>query len=126
MLVQNHSEDLIELAERKTRDAVKLNALIEARHRLLEPIVAQQDADSLLTWLKKNAPQGSAIWQEIVNLGLRASELNRINGELIQIKLRHNQQRLIVLSNAVNKASVYGRNGQPDFSAGSGRTLGSG
>jgi flagella synthesis protein FlgN len=51
--------------------------------------------------------------------------LNQTNGELIQIKLRYNQQALGVLYGAVQSAAgLYGADGQPNLPSGS-RTLGS-
>lgn len=86
----------------------------------------QLDINTIRTWLKANSPQGLAVWQENLALAERAQQLNHANGELIQMKLRRNQQLLTVLSNAVNKANLYGPDGQASFSPGSGRSLGSG
>jgi len=83
-------------------------------------------ADAIRAWLKIHSPDGLSIWQGILDLAERARQLNNTNGELIQMKLRHNQQILTVLSNAVNQANLYGPDGQTSFSPGSGRSLGSG
>lgn len=125
-LVENHGDALPELAELKTTDAIKLSQLAESRRELLKLDIPQQNTETTQVWLNAHCPDGLPLWQDIVALGQRAKQLNQINGELIKMKLRHNQQALTVLSNAVNKAGVYGRNGQPDFSPGSGRSLGSG
>lgn len=125
-LMENRGDALPELSAQKTSDAVKLSQLAESRRKLLQQAIPQQNAENIQSWLDTHCPDGLPLWQDIVALGQRAKQLNQINGELIQMKLRHNQQALTVLSNAVNKAGVYGRNGQPDFSPGSGRSLGSG
>lgn len=126
VLVENHGDALPELAEQKTTDAIQLSQLAESRRELLKLDIPQQNTETTQAWLNAHCPDGLPLWQDIVALGQRAKQLNQINGELIKMKLRHNQQALTVLSNAVNKAGVYGRNGQPDFSPGSGRSLGSG
>ena len=137
MLVENLTDQLFELSEQKSTDALDLNKLAETRRALLG--TPQSDAtpargapsgglgaDAISAWLKTHSPQGLAIWHEIRTLAERAQRLNQANGELIQMKLRRNQQLLTVLSNAVNKANLYGPDGQTSFSPGSGRSLGSG
>lgn len=126
MLTENLTDQLLELSEQKSNAALSLNQLGEARRALLQKNTPQLDAVAIQDWLGTHSPTGLVAWREVLSLAAQAHQLNSINGELIQMKLRHNQQALAVLSNAVNKASLYGPNGQPDFSPGSGRSLGSG
>lgn len=126
MLVESQNDQLLELSEQKSSDAIELNKLAEARRALLKQHLPQLTADSVRAWLEMHSPEGLALWQEIIALAGRAQLLNDANGEVIQMKLRHNQQSLSVLSNAVNKAGLYGPDGQASFSPGSGRSLGSG
>jgi len=65
------------------------------------------------------------IWQEISHIGGARHQLNHTNGELVQMKLRHISKRWQWLSKAVNRANLYGPDGQTSFSPGSGRSLGS-
>lgn len=125
-LMENRGDALPELSEQKTAAAIKLNQLAESRRKLLQQNIPKQNTETITSWLRAHSSDGLPLWQDITALSQRAKQLNQINGELIQMKLRRNQQALTVLSNAVNKAGVYGRNGQPDFSPGSGRSLGSG
>lgn len=126
MLVDNLTDPLLELSTKKSNEAINLKELAEARRTLLQKNIPQLSADSIHAWLAKHCPEGLAIWQKILLLAKRSQHLNQINGELIQKKLRHNQQSLAVLSNAVNKANLYGPDGQPNFSPGGGRSLGNG
>ncbi|HEX5362689.1 MAG TPA: flagellar protein FlgN [Gallionella sp.] len=126
MLMDNQTDQLIELAEQKASDAIKLNQIAESRIGLLQQHIPLLNAKTIESWLSQNQPEALPIWQVISDRTQHALQLNQTNGELIQMKLRHNQQALTVLSNAVNKVGVYGRNGQPNFSPGSGRSLGSG
>lgn len=126
MLVENLTDQLLELSKQKSADALSLNQLAETRRTLLRENIPQLDAGAIRAWLETHSPQGLAVWEEILALAERAQRLNQTNGELIQTKLRRNQQSLAVLSNAVNKANLYGPDGQTSFSPGSGRSLGSG
>jgi flagellar biosynthesis/type III secretory pathway chaperone len=77
-------------------------------------------------WVQQYAPSCHAIWDEIRELAARAHHLNHTNGEVIQLKLRSNQQTLTALMGAAQNATgLYGRDGQPSLPV-SGRTLGSG
>ncbi|HUW00004.1 MAG TPA: flagellar protein FlgN [Gallionella sp.] len=126
MLVENLTGQLLELSEKKTTGALDLNKLGQERRALLQEVIQRLDADTIQAWLGANCPHGLAIWQQTLTLAKRSHLLNQTNGELIHMKLRHNQQSLAVLSNALNKANLYGPDGQPNFSPGSGRTLGNG
>lgn len=126
MLVENLTDQLFELSEQKSTDALNLNELAETRRALLRKNLPQLGADAIRAWLETHSPQALTIWLEILALAERAQRFNQTNGELIQMKLRRNQQLLAVLSNAVNKANLYGPDGQTSFSPGSGRSLGSG
>lgn len=126
MLVENQNDQLLELSEQKSGDALELNKLAETRRALLKQHLPQLTADGIRNWLETHSPDGLALWKEIAALAGRAQMLNNANGEVIQMKLRHNQQALAVLSNAANQANLYGPDGQASFSPGSGRSLGSG
>lgn len=126
MLTENSTDQLIELSEQKSNAALQLSQLGDARRALLQNNIPQLNLTTIQAWLEKHSPAALTIWREVLALAEQAHQLNNINGELIQMKQRHNQQALLVLSNAVNKANLYGPNGQPNFSPGSGRSLGSG
>jgi len=126
MLIANQTDHLFELAEQKSANAITLGELAESRRSLLRRHIPELSIEAIRAWLERHNADGLAAWQEIRSFAERAQQLNRTNGELIQMKLRHNHQALSVLSKAVNKASLYGPDGQASFSPGSGRSLGSG
>lgn len=126
MLMEGRTDQLLELSEKKTTDALNLDGLAATRRSLLQKHLPQFNAEAIRAWLGKHSPEGLVIWQEILALAERARQLNHTNGELIQMKLRHNQQSLAVLSSAASKANLYGPDGQSSFSPGGGRSLGSG
>lgn len=120
ILLGQNSEELLPLAEAKIQLANKVGTLSEARRRILP-----EGTRDTVEWLKQNAPQGLPIWHEARQLAANAHRLNQTNGELIQIKLRYNQQALGALYGASqNAAGLYGADGQPNLPSAS-RTLGS-
>lgn len=125
LLVENSADQLLELAEQKLACSINLNELAESRRSLLRKNIPVLSVEAIHAWLKTHSTEGLAIWKKIRTLAEHAQQINHTNGELIQMKIRHNQQSLTVLSNAVNKANLYGPDGQTSFSPGSGRSLGS-
>lgn len=125
-LIAAQTEQLLPLAASKTLAVQALNKLANARKNTLLARGAKNDAGGMEAWLQTHAADSLPAWHDIQNLVAHAQEMNRSNGELIQVKLRHNQQALTVLRNAVNSANgLYGPDGQPHLPT-SGRTLGSG
>jgi len=119
-LLSTDTDALLSLAEQKTKHSDKIQALVRERRASLP--------DSLNTekWLQANSPPGLALWHEIRQLAEQAQRQNHINGELIQLKMRYNQQALVALVGATQHAAgIYGADGQPSLPS-SGRTLGSG
>lgn len=119
-LIGTDTDALLALAEEKTHESDKIQALARARRESLP--------DSLTTekWLQTNSPTGLALWHEIRQLAEQAQRQNHINGELIQLKMRYNQQALVALVGATQHAAgIYGADGQPSLPS-SGRALGRG
>jgi flagella synthesis protein FlgN len=120
ILLGQHTEELLPLAEAKIQLTNKIATLAEARQRYLP-----EGSRDMVEWLNRNAPQGLPTWHEARQLAAHVQRLNQTNGELIQIKLRYNQQALGVLYGAAQStAGLYGADGQPNLPSGS-RTLGS-
>ena len=113
LLVENDTEPLLILSEQKSDQAANLSKLVSERRVQMESLGRALDT------------QEQTLWQTVGELGEHAKRANQTNGELIFMKLRHNQQALTVLSNAAKKSSVYGPDGQANFAPGSGRSLGS-
>lgn len=124
-LTENDIEPLQILAEQKSAHAVKLNSLSEVCRQQLAKISAALNNAEIEAWFKRNSAEGLAIWQEVRVLAEQAKQINNVNGELIQMKLRNNQQTFAALSRAVSQANLYGADGQTSYSSGSGRSLGS-
>lgn len=125
LLMENSIDQLLNLAEKKSSHALRLNEFYEVCRRLLVKLTPAPDNAAIAAWLETNCKEGFALWQEIRTLAEEARQLNQINGELIQMKQRLNQQLLTALTRAVSQANLYGRDGQTNFSPGTGRSLGS-
>lgn len=124
-LLDNDAEALLSLAELKNQSANKLNEIANQRRQLL--MMPKEEVSDVAAWMQRYAPQDIASWEEVRQLAAQAYHLNQTNGEVIQLKLRSNQQALTVLLGAAQStAGLYGRDGQPNLSATTGRTLGSG
>ena len=123
-LLDDQTEQLFELADGKTRIVSQLEGLGKARRQYQTEHGAGSEADDMELWLKNHAAHELPVWIEIRKLASRAQQLNHTNGEMIRVKLRHNQQALAILHNAAQNASLYGPDGQPTL-PGKGRTLGS-
>ncbi len=114
-LVQGNTEALIDLSQQKNQLAAQLSQLAQ-RRRTLQPAPGVPAAS--------HHPKAQSLWAQLIHLVEKADRLNRTNGELIQVKLRLNQQALSILTGAVAQGAVYGPNGHPAGSSG-GRKLGS-
>lgn len=122
-LLNQSVEELQALAEAKTLSALKLTEIANARRNFIYSKAPDLDTAA---WILKFAPSCRAIWNDIRELAAKAHQLNQTNGEVIQLKLRSNQQALSALLGAAKSAAgLYGRDGQPSLPT-SGRTLGSG
>ena len=121
-LLNNDTESLLTLSEAKTQAASQLIEMSNSRRKAL----LTNSTDSMENWLARHAPNSQAMWSEIRKLAAQAQQLNSTNGELINSRMRHNQQALSALHNAAKSAAgLYGPDGQANLSS-SGRHLGSG
>jgi flagella synthesis protein FlgN len=126
LLIENQTDLLLALADQKSAQAIHLNQLAATRRDLLLKQIPELSQASIAQWLGANSKEGLTIWHELRTLAEQSRDLNNTNGEVIQIKLRHIQQTLTALGGAVRHANLYGPDGQPSFSTGSGRSLGNG
>ncbi len=109
-LMSGQTTPLVALAEEKTHLANQLLQQCAHRHALLEIPPSPLEAERL-EYLKTRASE--------------AEQINKTNGELIQIRLRHNQQALNILQQASHQATLYGPDGRTHTSL-TGRPLAQG
>ncbi len=123
ILLNQDAEKLLALAEAKTTFANKLSLIASTRRQFLS---AQGVTADPAAWIAKHVPPAVPVWKELRDLAARADHLNHTNGEVIQLRLRSNQQALNALMVATRSTSnLYGKDGQHSIAIG-GRSLGSG
>lgn len=116
---------LAPLADEKMQQVQRLAQLADGRNRWLATLGHSGDRSGMEHVLH-DYPAATDVWNELLQLAETAAHLNKINGVLIDQRLRHNQQALAVLQAASSRDSgLYGSNGQPQASSG-GHPLGEG
>lgn len=124
-LLNEQSEQIQALADNKTQMVEELTKLVNARRNGMLARGIKIEPGSMETWLQTHTAINLPAWHEIRQLATHAQHMNRTNGELIQVKMRHNQQALTMLHYATHSASgLYGPDGQPSLPV-SGRILNS-
>jgi flagella synthesis protein FlgN len=113
---------LLPLAQEKAHQAQQLAQLSEARRRWLVMHDHPTDRSGVENGLR-NFPGAAKAWQELVQLAETASQLNKINGNLVGQRLRYNQQAIAALQEATHSTGVYGCDGHAQPFSG-GRQLG--
>ncbi|MDO8369475.1 MAG: flagellar protein FlgN [Candidatus Nitrotoga sp.] len=124
-LLEEQTEQIQVLADNKTKMVQELTSLVNARRNGMLSLGIKIEPGSMQTWLQTHTAINLPTWHEIQQMATHAQHMNRTNGELIQVKMRHNQQTLTMLHNATHSANgLYGPDGQPSLPA-SGRILNS-
>ena len=121
-LLSNDVDGLLALSESKSQAASQLTNIGNTRRRAL----LTDSISNMEIWMSKHAPDKMPLWQEIRTLANEAQQLNNTNGELIQARMRNNQQALGTLFKSTqNAAGLYGPDGQTNINS-AGRHLGIG
>jgi flagellar biosynthesis protein FlgN len=107
-------EDLPAFIDKKAELAARLNALATQRNHSLAEQGFAADRAGVESWCAKNPQERSVdnAWQRILSLANEARELNRLNGELIQIRMQYNAKALEALQGGKNSFDLYGPDGQ--------------
>lgn len=107
-------DDLGDLVERKTLLAGELSDIAACRNALLAAAGLPADRPGMTAWLETRpaAEKIRAAWQQVLTLAVEARELNRVNGELIKVRMQHNANALEALLGAARPLKLYGPDGQ--------------
>ena len=113
-LRQAKTDELTMHAEQKDMLINKLGKLAIERDAWL---IAQQQPTGrkgMDTWCATHPEEREIVsaWSAIILLVVEARELNRLNGELINIHMQHNTQALEVLRRGDNPLDLYGPDGK--------------
>jgi flagella synthesis protein FlgN len=119
-LVAADVDKLQSLSELKQQLSEHLNTLAQQRAAQWERAGFSNDAAGTRAWLATQPPSIVDTWNKLLSTAQTARDLNQTNGQLIQTHMQHNQEALAVLLGAANRLDVYGADGQPLSSPGSG------
>ncbi|MEI7430305.1 MAG: flagellar protein FlgN [Betaproteobacteria bacterium] len=117
LLSSGDTEELPELLEQKNHIANQLSQYAEHRNSLLSAQGLGSDRSGIETWCAKHPKEMKAAetWEEIITLAGEARELNRVNGELIALRMQYNTNALEALRGGNNSLNLYGPDGQSTF-----------
>lgn len=113
-LSKGNTDDLPEFAEQKSKLAVHLNSLAAQRNTSLAAQGFAADRAGIEAWCAKfsNEQDTSNTWLTILALAAEARELNRLNGELIQMRMQYVTKALEALQSGNKSLDLYGPDGQ--------------
>lgn len=108
------TENLSLISEQKSKCALQLNSLAAERNSFLTSHGLLTDRSGVEAWLDTHNEDkvSRAAWENTLLLAAEARELNRINGELIKIRLQYNAKALEALQGGSNSLDLYGPDGQ--------------
>ena len=113
-LSAGNTEELPGLAEQKSKLAIDLSRLAADRNISLAAQGFGADRVGVAAWCvkhPKNHRVGDA-WTRILACAHEARELNRVNGELIRIRMQYNANALAALQGGTDALDLYGPDGQ--------------
>lgn len=113
-LTAGDTGELPELARKKEELAQRIIADARQRNALLATLCLPADRDGMYAWSMAHPEQKetAATWTQILSLAASAREMNRVNGELIRMRLQYNSQALEILTRKENPLDLYGPDGQ--------------
>jgi flagella synthesis protein FlgN len=123
-LIEGKIERVEALASDKAQVAGQLAELAAQRNRGLASRNLNPDSAGMEACLAGAGATAAGTWRDLLGLVQVAQQLNRTNGELIAVRLQHNQQALAALQGAAGAVSLYGPKGQQTLGFGGGRPLG--
>lgn len=110
-LTAGQTEGLDTLAGEKQSLYQRLAALADERNRLLAGIGLPADLVGLDAWAARTGGAPARV-ARLVALASEAREHNRINGQLITLRLNHTQAALRTLTGAPPGGGLYARDGK--------------
>lgn len=107
-------DNLVGFAQSKSVVSGDLASLAEKRNAALSSLKLKPDRAGIEAWLELHPAdlRTRNAWASVVALASEARELNRVNGELIQIRIQHNTQALAAMQGASRTLHLYGPDGQ--------------
>lgn len=112
-LKKGNADALPAIIEQKNLAVANLAPISSARNACLAQAGLAADRFGVEKWLEMNPKdtRTQTSWLKLQTLATEARELNRLNGELIRLRMSHNSRMLESLL-ASNRQDLYGANGQ--------------
>lgn len=101
-------------AEQKLEFAAQLNELAAQRNAALASLGFAGDRAGADAWCAQHPdePAATRAWTAVLALAGEARELNRLNGELIRLRMQYNAKALEALRGGASSLDLYGPDGQ--------------
>lgn len=114
LLTEGRTEALTVAIEEKEQLAANLNELAQRRGRHLVDDGLTPDRAGMASWSARHPEQKEAIaaWNRTLSLAAQAQELNRLNGQLIQLHMQFTGQALEILLRKEGRLDLYGPDGR--------------
>jgi flagella synthesis protein FlgN len=114
LLAEGRTEDLAAALEEKEELAVRLNELARQRGDHLADDGFSPDRAGMVSWSARRPEQKETIaaWNRTLSLATQAKEINRVNGQLIRLRLQHTGEALEVLLRKESRLNLYGPDGR--------------
>lgn len=108
------TDDLPPLAEEKSKLAVQLDRIAEYRGKSLVAMGFSADRKGIEAWCARFPTDQTAahMWEKVVDLAHEAQALNRLNGELIQLRMNVTAAAMESLRVGKSSLELYGPDGQ--------------
>ena len=113
-LAHGNTEALPALIAEKDELAARLGTLATQRNVLLAGWSYAADRPGIEAWCTQHPEEEgvASAWAGVLALAREAKELNRLNGELIGLRMQHNARALEALRSGHNPLDLYGPDGQ--------------
>jgi flagella synthesis protein FlgN len=113
-LKSGETEQLTDFAEQKSQVSITLKQLSAQRNALLAASGLSDDRAGIEAWCAMNPAEQrvTEAWARVIALASEARELNRLNGDLIQIHMLYNSKALEALRGGNSALELYGPDGQ--------------
>ncbi|MBK7673923.1 flagellar protein FlgN [Accumulibacter sp.] len=114
ILSHGDADQLLDLLPEKNGLAAQLTTLANQRNQVLATEGLTADPAGVAAWFAAHPTEISAhaAWSLLLPLARQAHELNRVNGQLIQLRMQHNARALEALLGSTDALGLYGPNGQ--------------
>lgn len=112
LLQSADTDDLTRLAGEKSALTERLVGLGSARNERLARAGFGVDREGLQGWAGSAGAVGASLQQRLVALAAAAADVNRLNGQLIAMRINHNQAALAALTQDSGRNTLYSCDGQ--------------